>query len=147
MQVSIKVKKLRKDAKLPYYATDGAAGMDLTAPASYSLISDFLIDIPLGIAVEIPVGYEGQIRPRSGLSKEGIVLVNSPSTIDSDYRGELRVLLKNTPENGVCRAHKIKKGDRIAQLVVTPVVKCSVREVTELSDTVRGEGRFGSTGR
>lgn len=154
--VFINAKRLHPDAVLPAYQTDGAAGMDLCAiedavikplwqgfsgnvhHAEHTLIST-------GIALAIPPGYEGQIRPRSGLAaKHGVTVLNSPGTIDSDYRGEIKVLLINLGSEPVT----IKRGDRIAQLVIAPVARAALVDVgdRELSDTVRGVGGFGSTG-
>jgi dUTP pyrophosphatase len=126
--------------------TAGAAGMDLCA----ALDADLVIEpgawklVPTGIAVAIPAGHEGQVRPRSGLAaKHGVTCLNAPGTIDEDYRGECKVILVNHgPE-----AFVVKHGDRIAQLVIAPVTRVEVEVVTELSETERGEGGFGSTGR
>ncbi len=134
------------DIPLPSYATEGAAGMDLRAAI------DGIIEIPgsgraligCGFAVAIPDGYEAQIRPRSGLAlKHGITVLNSPGTVDSDYRGEVGVILVN---NGWSH-FVVNRGDRIAQMVIAPVTKAKLVEVSELSLTTRAEGGFGSTGK
>jgi len=143
----IKVKRLRKHRlPVPSYQTQGAAGMDLTADieASFTLAPMTRAAVPTGFAVEIPPGFEGQVRPRSGLAfKHGLTVVNSPGTIDADYRGELKVLLVNLGHETA----EVHPGDRIAQLVISPVVRAEVREVEELEDTARGAGGFGHTGR
>ncbi len=145
--VRIAVKRLRAAADplpLPDYQTDGAAGMDLLAdvieplwlrPAERALV-------PTGLAVEIPPGFEGQVRPRSGLAlRHGVTLVNSPGTIDADYRGELQVLLINLGAEAFC----VRRGDRVAQLVIAPVARAAWREVEDLGATERGPGGFGHT--
>ncbi len=151
----LKVKRLRPDAKLPKRATPGASGLDLFAwfpmfgedgrpsPRSYVLHPGRRKVISTGVAVEIHAGFEGQVRSRSGLALElGITVLNSPGTIDSDYRGEVCVILNNTGLDPFTIIH----GDRIAQLVIAPVVMCEPVEVEELGDTVRGDGGLGSTG-
>jgi len=141
----VKIKRLTEKAKIPQYATPGSAGMDLHA----NLYEEVKIRafnralIPTGIAIEIPPGYEAQVRSRSGLAlKVGLMVLNSPGTIDSDYRGEVCVILQNTGTEPVV----ISDGDRIAQLVIAPVIQPIVEEVVELSDTQRGSGGFGSSG-
>lgn len=131
---------------LPAYETAGAAGMDLRAaiaepvtlaPGERALIST-------GLRLEIPEGYEGQVRPRSGLAiRHGITLLNTPGTIDSDYRGLVQVVVINLGRE----AYTIHRGDRIAQLLITPVIRVTLETVEDLSETERGEGGFGSTGR
>ena len=135
---------------LPAYETDGAAGADLRANFSETERSGVKLKplerrlIPTGMALEIPHGFEMQIRPRSGLAlKQGLTLVNTPGTIDSDYRGPLGVILINLGSEVAHIAH----GDRIAQAVVAPVVQAKYQQVEALSETDRGEGGFGSTGR
>lgn len=130
---------------LPTYATDGAAGMDLLA----AVMSPVVIPpggrmlVPTGLRIAIPPGYELQVRPRSGLAlKNGIVLPNSPGTIDEDYRGELGVIVMNAGD----APFTVERGMRIAQAVIAPVVRAAWREVAELPDTARGAGGFGSTG-
>ena len=144
--VKILVKKLDSRVKLPSYKTIGSSGMDLMA------LTDKLITIlpkksylvPTGISVAIPKNYEIQIRPRSGLAaKNNISVLNTPGTIDSDYRGEIKIILFNHGSDEFL----INNGDRIAQIVLMPIHKIDFEEVDNLPDTVRGEGGFGSTGR
>ncbi|MCK9543158.1 MAG: dUTP diphosphatase [Novosphingobium sp.] len=128
---------------LPAYATDGAAGMDVLAAEDVTLAPGARHAVATGLSVAIPRGYEIQVRPRSGLAlKHGITVPNTPGTIDSDYRGELKVILIN---HGAA-PFEILRGDRIAQLVLAPVVRASWLPVAELDETARGEGGFGSTG-
>jgi dUTP pyrophosphatase len=128
---------------LPAYATEGAAGMDVLAAEDVTLAVGGRHAVATGLALAIPPGYEIQVRPRSGLAlKHGITLPNTPGTIDSDYRGELKIIMINLG----AEPFAIVRGDRIAQLVLAPVVQASWLEVEELSDTARGEGGFGSTG-
>ncbi|MCD6352333.1 MAG: dUTP diphosphatase [Armatimonadetes bacterium] len=132
-------------AALPEYQTPGAAGMDLRAllPEPLTLEPGQRALVPTGLRLAIPPGYEGQVRPRSGLAaKYGISMVNAPGTIDSDYRGEVKVLLINLGQEPVT----LHNGDRIAQLVIAPIARAQVVKVSELPDTDRGEGGFGSTG-
>jgi dUTP pyrophosphatase len=143
--VSLKFKRLRPDAILPRYATEGAAGLDICfcADEFRSLKPGGWGIFATGLAVEIPLGWELQCRPRSGLAGNyGLTVLNSPGTIDSDYRGELKVILINHGPSSFA----IKPGDRIAQLVLAQVPQASIEEVYELSSTERGEGGFGSTG-
>jgi len=132
-----------KGLALPAYATAGAAGMDVLAAEDVVLAPLARHAVATGFALAIPPGYEVQVRPRSGLAlKHGISVPNAPGTIDSDYRGELKVILVNLgPEPFV-----VARGDRIAQLVLAPVVKAAWAEVGELDETARGVGGFGSTG-
>ncbi|WP_411034674.1 dUTP diphosphatase [Shinella sp. BYT-45] len=132
---------------LPAYETSGAAGMDLRAAveadAPLTLQPGKRALVPTGFVLEIPHGYEGQVRPRSGLAfKHGITCLNTPGTVDSDYRGEVKVLLINLGEEPFV----IERGMRIAQMVIAPVTQVAVREATEASETARGAGGFGSTG-
>jgi dUTP pyrophosphatase len=128
---------------LPRYETEGAAGLDLRADEPFTLAPGERRLVPTGLAVEIPPGHEGQVRARSGLAaRHGIALVNAPGTIDSDYRGEVKVILVNLGQAPVAFA----RGDRIAQLVIAPVTRVEVVLVQDLSDTDRGHGGFGSTG-
>ena len=128
---------------LPRYETDGSAGMDLRADEAFSLAPGERRLVPTGLAMEIPPGHEGQVRPRSGLAvKHGIALVNAPGTIDSDYRGEVKVLLVNLGQAPVAFA----RGERIAQLVIAPVTRARVELVDDLAGSSRGSGGFGSTG-
>ena len=131
--------------ELPAYASAGAAGMDVLAAldAPIQLMPGKRAAVPTGLSLAIPAGYEVQVRPRSGLAlKQGLTVANAPGTIDSDYRGELKVLLINLGDRPV----EIQRGMRIAQLVVAPVVQGVWNEVDSLDDTVRGSGGFGSTG-
>ena len=144
--VKVLLKKLNSAVKIPEYKTDGSSGMDLKAfinksinvkPNSSSLI-------PTGLSVAFSKDYEIQIRPRSGLAaKENISVLNTPGTIDSDYRGEIKVIIYNHGKNDFI----INNGDRIAQMVLTPVVKMEIEETINLPETVRGKGGFGSTGK
>lgn len=144
---TVRFRRLRPAAVLPKYMTTGAAGMDLVSAAEASVLlgPGDRAGIPTGWAVEIPPGFEGQVRPRSGLAaKAGISVPNAPGTIDSDYRGEVVVLLVNLGRE----PFEVKPGERIAQLVIAPVVQVVVEETNDqLSDTVRGGGGFGHTGR
>ncbi|MDS7595987.1 dUTP diphosphatase [Agrobacterium tumefaciens] len=133
--------------ELPSYETSGAAGMDLRAAVSQDepmvLKPGARALVPTGFVFEVPVGYEAQIRPRSGLAfKNGITCLNSPGTVDSDYRGEVKVILANLGDADFI----IERGMRIAQMVIAPVTQVTVAEVTETSSTERGAGGFGSTG-
>lgn len=136
---------LKPGATLPTYATDGAAGMDLCAYEEVFLLPLERKLVPTGLKMQIPVGYEGQVRPRSGLAlRHGVGIVNAPGTIDCDYRGEVGVILVNLGSEPV----RLAKGERIAQIVFCPVTKAHIVEVDEdaLNSTERGEGGFGSTG-
>ena len=141
----ILIKRLSKEVHLPKYETDGSSGLDLAA----YIDKDIEIKpgnteiIPTGLAVEIPKNFELQIRPRSGLAaKNQISVLNTPGTIDADYRGELKVILINLSN----KSFIVEKGLRIAQMVVCPIVKAKLKEVESLEDTKRGSGGFGSTG-
>lgn len=142
--VTIKVKRLTETAKLPTKATSGSAGWDIYADKFEKVNWDntFIIKIGTGLAFEIPQGFEIQVRPRSGLSKKGVVAVLG--TIDSDYRGEVCVLLD---ASRVMEKTAINYGDRIAQLVIQKIPEVEFNEVTELTETERGAGGFGSTGK
>jgi len=136
------------DLPLPAYETAHAAGMDLRAavPEAEPIVlrPGSRIAVPTGLAIALPEGFEGQVRPRSGLAlRHGITQLNTPGTIDADYRGEVMVILINLGEEDFT----IRRGDRIAQLVIAPVVQAAWREVESLDGTVRGGGGFGSTGR
>jgi dUTP pyrophosphatase len=142
--VTVEVLLVHPLARLPNFGTSGAAGADLHCVEEFKLEPGDLISARTGIRVAVPPGYEMQIRPRSGLAaKYGITVVNSPGTVDCDYRGEIQVLLANTGHV----AHQFIVGDRIAQAVIAPVLKTTYVEVRELDATLRGEGGFGSTGR
>ena len=141
----ILIKRLSKEVSLPKYETSGSSGMDLAA----NIDADINIDpgktaiIPTGLALSIPKGFEVQIRPRSGLAaKQKISVLNTPGTIDADYRGEIKVILINLGQE----PFKVEKGLRIAQMVVCPIVRAQLKEVDNLNETERGEGGFGSTG-
>jgi dUTP pyrophosphatase len=143
--LDIQIKLLRQDASLPTYMTDHAAGMDLYACLDQPcrLIPGERFLIPTGVALAIPPGFEGQIRPRSGLAlKEGISLVNSPGTIDADYRGEIGIIVINHGQDEVA----IQPGQRIAQIVFAPVYRARLHTVHELDVTLRNRGGFGHTG-
>lgn len=128
---------------LPAYATEGAAGMDVVAAEDVTLAPGARHAVATGLAVAIPHGYEIQVRPRSGLAlKHGISVPNTPGTIDSDYRGEVKVILINHGSE----PFPIRRGDRVAQLVLAPVTRAAWQEVAELDETARGSGGFGSTG-
>ena len=143
--IKILIKRLSKEISLPKYETAGSSGMDLAA----NITGNINIDpgktaiIPTGLALSVPKGFEVQIRPRSGLAaKKKISVLNTPGTIDSDYRGEIKVILINQGQE----TFKVEKGLRIAQMVVCPVVQAQIKEVEDLSETERGKGGFGSTG-
>ena len=143
--VAVRIKRLPhgEGLALPAYATRGAAGMDVLAAEDVTLAPGARHAVATGFAVATPPGYEIQVRPRSGLAlKHGISVPNTPGTIDSDYRGELKVILIN---HGA-QAFAIARGDRIAQLVLAPVTQAAWDEVAQLDDTARGAGGFGSTG-
>jgi dUTP pyrophosphatase len=142
----VQIKKLRPDAVVPAYMSALAAGLDLTAAIDSEVVLQpgDRAAIGTGLAIALPPGFEGQVRPRSGLArKHGITLVNSPGTVDADYRGEISVLVINHGREPV----RIGPGERIAQLVIAPVVQAQLEVVEELGDTDRGAGGFGSTGR
>ena len=141
----ILIKRLSKDVALPKYQTDGSSGLDLAAytDKQIKILPGKSEIISTGLAVAIPKNFEIQIRPRSGLAaKSQISVLNTPGTIDADYRGELKVILINLSD----RVFVVEKGLRIAQMVLCPVVKATLKEVTELENTERGSGGFGSTG-
>ena len=145
--VTLRVKLLegKKDVALPSYETDGASGLDLRAAVDgeLTLHPGEISLVPTGLAISLPPGYEAQIRPRSGLAlKHGVGMVNTPGTIDSDYRGEIGLVLINWGKSPFV----IKRGDRIAQMVVTRVSRAQVLEVDRLETTERGEGGFGHSG-
>jgi dUTP pyrophosphatase len=140
------VKRLRPDAVVPQTMTAAAAGMDLAAAidAPVTLAPGARAAISTGLALAIPEGFEGQVRPRSGLaSKAGVTVLNAPGTVDADFRGEVHVILVNLGQEPVT----IEPGDRIAQLVIAPVTRAALEVVDELPATARGAGGFGSTGR
>ncbi|MEQ1824124.1 MAG: dUTP diphosphatase [Fimbriimonadaceae bacterium] len=134
---------LEETASMPVYATAGSAGMDLRSTEEVELKPLERKLVKTGVRMAIPPGFEGQVRPRSGLAlKRGIGMVNAPGTIDSDYRGEIGVILINLSDSVV----KLENGERIAQLVICPVVQVELTQEIDLDDTSRGEGGFGSTG-
>ena len=144
--VKLLIKKLQKNIILPKYKTDGSSGMDLMAniEQAVKILPGEKKIISTGIMVAIPEQYELQIRPRSGLAaKNGISIINTPGTIDSDYRGEIKVILINLGKD----IFEIKKNDRIAQMIICPIIKAELEEVESLPKTVRGKGGFGSTGK
>jgi len=146
MTIEILLKRLPHGEGLPppAYATDGAAGMVVGAAEELTLAPGARAAVATGFAIAIPVGYEVQVRPRSGLAlKHGVTCLNTPGTIDSDYRGEVKVILANLGSEPFA----IARGDRIAQLVPAAVQRATLSEVHELDDTARGAGGFGSTGR
>ena len=144
--VKVLIKRLSSDVKLPSYKTLGASGMDLMAFIKSSVTikpkTSFLI--PTGLSLAFSKDYEIQIRPRSGLAaKNNMSVLNTPGTIDSDYRGEIKVILYNHGNNDFV----VNNGDRIAQMILVPIVKMELEETNDLSETIRGEGGFGSTGK
>lgn len=141
-----RISNLFSDIPLPTYSTEGSSGMDVRAAVENEIIlkSGKVILVPTNLSVEIPLGYEIQVRPRSGLAaKNGIGVLNSPGTIDSDYRGEVKIILFNFGEEDFI----IKRGDRIAQLVLAEVILANINEVEDLNSSQRGEGGFGHTGK
>ena len=144
--VKILVKKFDKNIKLPTYKTSGSSGMDLVAYIKNKITINpgKTAMIPTGIAAAIPKNYEIQIRPRSGLAlKNTISVLNTPGTIDSDYRGEIKIILINFSK----KLFVVKSGDRIAQMILCPIAKGKLKEVIKLPRTIRGKGGFGSTGK
>ena len=143
--VAVRIKRLPhgEGLELPQYATEGAAGMDVLAAEDVTLAPGERHAVATGLSVAIPAGYEIQVRPRSGLAlKHGISVPNTPGTIDSDYRGELKVILINHGSEDFA----VRRGDRVAQLVLAPVTRAQWEEVADLDQTARGAGGFGSTG-
>ena len=141
----ILIKRLSKEVPLPKYETSGSSGMDLAANinANIDINPGKTAIIPTGLALSIPKGFEVQIRPRSGLAaNQKISVLNTPGTIDADYRGEIKVILINLGQE----SFKVEKGLRIAQMVVCPVIQAQLKEVDDLKETERGKGGFGSTG-
>lgn len=145
MSTDLLIRRLDPRASIPAYQTAGAAGMDLAACLAepVRIAPGSIVLIPTGLALAIPPGFEGQVRPRSGLAtRHGVTVVNAPGTIDSDYRGELKIALINLGNDPFEITHAM----RVAQLVIAPVVQPRVREVDALDATARGSGGFGSTG-
>tara|TARA_B100000575_G_scaffold283480_1_gene276397 strand:+ start:440 stop:877 length:438 start_codon:yes stop_codon:yes gene_type:complete len=144
--IKVLIKKLSHNAKIPIYKTDGSSGMDLMAFIEHKIIIPAYKSalIPTGLSIAIPDDTEIQIRPRSGLAaKSNITVLNTPGTIDSDYRGELKVILFNNGDKDFI----VNNGDRIAQMILMPILKIEFEEVNELPETIRGSGGFGSTGK
>jgi len=146
-RIKIKIKRLKRDGGLPFpaYESEGSSGMDIRAGVvePVTLQPGEIVLIPTGLAISIPRGYEAQIRPRSGLAlRNGIGLVNSPGTIDSDYRGEVGIILINWGS----KPFVIRRGDRIAQMVISKVYSADIVEVEDFAQTQRGEGGFGHSG-
>ena len=144
--VKVLIKKLSPEVQLPSYKTSGASGMDLMAfiKSSVTIKPKTSSLVPTGLSIAFSENYEIQIRPRSGLAaKNNISVLNTPGTIDSDYRGEIKVIVYNHGNNDFL----INNGDRIAQMILTPVVKMELEETNDLPVTMRGEGGFGSTGK
>jgi len=144
-RIALDIVRLKPEARLPRYMSEHAAGMDLHAclEQKIALLPGERTLVPTGLAVAIPPGYEGQVRARSGLAlRQGLALVNAPGTIDADYRGELGVLVVNLGQETIT----IGDGDRIAQLVIAPVVRADLHEVSTLEETLRNDGGFGHTG-
>ena len=143
--IDIQIKLLDEDLPMPRYQHEGDAGLDLPSRIDFVLEPGERAMIPTGIAVAIPPGYAGFVLPRSGLAaRHGIALVNSPGLVDAGYRGEMAIVMINTDKH---EPFHIKRGDRIAQLVIQRVVEATTVQVSELDSTSRGEGGFGSTGR
>ena len=141
----VRFQRLRAAAQAPRYMSAGAAGLDLASAADgpIEIAPGGRVAVPTGLAFAIPAGYEGQVRPRSGLARKfGVTLTNAPGTIDSDYRGEVQVLLVNLGQE----TFVVQPGERIAQLVIAPVSLADLEEAESLDDTVRGSGGFGHTG-
>lgn len=139
----VRIKKLHPDARMPRYEFPGDSGADLFSVVDLTLAPLARAAVPTGLAAEVPLGYELQVRPKSGLAlNRGLTVLNTPGTVDSGYRGEIKVILINLGEEPV----EIKKGQKIAQLVFSPVVQTAFTEVEALADSDRGAGGFGSTG-
>lgn len=146
-RIQVRVKRLEsaQGLSLPRYMTEGASGIDLLAAnvEPINIKSHQVALVPTGLIMEIPKGFEGQLRPRSGLAiKHGLTLLNAPGTIDSDYRGEIKIIVINLGD----KDYSVQRGERIAQMVFTPIVQVNLYEVEEIDDTIRGTGGFGHTG-
>jgi len=143
LPVNIKFKRLNENATIPTYSTPGSAGCDLSTPYDFRLPAHSTLLVKLGFAIELPPNHEAQVRSRSGLAlKHGVVVQNSPGTVDEDFRGEMCVILHNTSDTQL----EFDAGERIAQMVIAPVTRAIFTEVPELNDSLRGSGGFGSTG-
>jgi dUTP pyrophosphatase len=141
--VQVKIKKIKESAILPKYAHEGDAGVDLYSTEEYALKPGERTLVSTGISIAIPLGYEAQVRPKSGLAlKHGISIVNTPGTIDAGYRGEIGVIIINHGQED----YTIEKGKKVAQMVFNKIEAVNFEEVEDLDDTTRGEGGFGSTG-
>lgn len=141
--MKIKIQKINQDAVLPHYVHEGDAGLDLYSIEDTVVLAGERKLVGTGLKAEIPMGYEMQIRPKSGLAvKFGITVLNTPGTIDCGYRGEIMVILYNSSKAD----YRVKKGEKIAQAVIAKVENAEIEEVSELSETTRGDGGFGSTG-
>jgi dUTP pyrophosphatase len=145
VKIYLKHREGAQDLPMPSYMTPGSAGMDLCADVEgeVELFPGEIKTIGTGLSMALPIGFEGQLRPRSGLAaKHGVTVLNSPGTIDSDYRGEIKVILINLGKE----PFKVRRGDRIAQLVIAPVMQADLVITSELEETLRGDGGFGHTG-
>jgi dUTP pyrophosphatase len=140
--INVKIKTLREDVVVPRYQSEGAAGFDLVSSISQVIQPYTWETIPCGFALELPEGYELQIRSRSGMAGKGLIVLNQPGTVDSDYRGEIKVMLMNVG----FKAQHVVQGSRIAQGVLSPVLAIKFMQVKELTESVRGDNGFGSTG-
>ena len=141
--IELKVVRLHPDAQLPCYAHADDSGMDLVAIAAQTIPAHQSALVPIGIAIELPIGTEAQVRPRSGLAlNHSLTVLNTPGTVDAGYRGEIKVILINHAE----KPFHIEKGMKIAQMVIMPILRANVAEVQQLSNSARGAGGFGSTG-
>jgi dUTP pyrophosphatase len=142
--VKMKIKKIHPDAIIPKYAHEGDAGMDLFSVEEVIIKPRYRLAVRTGLEFEIPEGYEAQIRPRSGMAlKNGITVLNTPGTVDSGYRGEIKIILVNLSS----KDYFIQKGDKIAQAIINKFEKVKIEEAGELSDSTRGKAGFGSTGK
>lgn len=139
----MKIKPFNLDVQVPVYATSGSAGADIFLPVDWEIHPGETVTIPCRFALEIPPGFEVQLRVRSSIGKKGLIMPNAPATIDSDYRGEVHVMLHNIHNFPI----RLKRGDRIAQMILAPVFQAQFLVVQDLNPSIRGEGGFGSTGR
>ncbi len=142
-KLALKIQKINGDEPTPVYQTDGSAGFDIAVMKEYIIAPQERVILPTGLKVQVPEGYELQVRSRSGLAaKQGLIILNSPGTIDSDYRGEIQLIMFNTTHKEIL----VKKYDRLAQGVICPIVQVAFVEVESFETTARGEGGLGSTG-
>ncbi len=145
--VVVRFKKLHPEAKIPTYESAQASGCDLSSTEDVTFLDGQVLTIATGLAIELPEGYEAQVRPRSGLSIKGLTIANAPGSIDRDFRGEVKVIARwFKPAGTVMDYFTLAKGSRVAQLIIAPVVQAVLEEVAELSETARGEKGFGSSG-